>query len=280
MALLDLLQNVALGINLREPTTVIGSADRQTKELHAICKEVLDDLKLWPWPELNRTHSFATVPSQASYTLPSDFNYSLIDTFWNTTEQWQLIGPLRPQEWQSVQHGVGGAIVDTFFRIKGIAGNQFFVEPVPSSIITISFEYASRNAIRPRTWAASQVYSAGAYTFYDGNYYRSTLGGSTGVTAPTHTTGSVSDGGVTWTYYSGLYESPTADTDEMILDQKLVEAGLQAFFLRSKRLEYADYFKQYEDQKRIKMNRSGARILCLDGAPIQAGLTFNIPDSV
>lgn len=35
---------------------------------------------------------------------------------------------------------------------------------------------------------------------YSGNYYYASASGTTGPTAPTHTTGSVSDGGVTWVY--------------------------------------------------------------------------------
>lgn len=280
MALLDLLQNVARRINLREPSSVVGSSERQSKELLAITEEVLDDLKLWPWPELVREHSFSTVASQASYTLPSDFDYSLLETFWNNSEQSRLLGAMRPVEWQTLKNGIVGSAADDYFRIKGIAGNQFFLEPVPGSVETIKYEYASKNAIRPRTWEASQTYSAGEYSFYDGNYYRTALGGTTSSTAPTHTTGSASDGGVIWTYFSGLYEAFTADTDVTILDQKLVEAGVAAFYLRSKRLEYADYFKQYEDQKRIKMNRSGSRPVFLDGPVLVNGPIFNVPDTI
>lgn len=59
-----------------------------------------------------------------------------------------------------------------------------------------------------RAWAAGDTYSAGQYTVggVDAdhptgvNRYWTAAGGTTGATPPTHTAGSVSDGGVTWTY--------------------------------------------------------------------------------
>ena len=41
-----------------------------------------------------------------------------------------------------------------------------------------------------------------------GNLYKTTAGGTAGATAPTHTSGSVSDGGVTWDYVSSIANGP------------------------------------------------------------------------
>lgn len=56
------------------------------------------------------------------------------------------------------------------------------------------------NIYSPSTWATATVYPSDAYVVYSGRYYRTALGGTSGATAPTHTSGSVSDGGVIWTY--------------------------------------------------------------------------------
>jgi hypothetical protein len=50
-------------------------------------------------------------------------------------------------------------------------------------------------------WASNVEIVANQYKFYNDNLYISTLGGTTGTTAPSHTTGVVSDGGVLWRYY-------------------------------------------------------------------------------
>lgn len=266
MSLLTLAQNISLGINIREPSSVVGSTNRQVRELLQIIRAVGDDLLLWPWPELMRQATITSVASQASYALPSDFNYPLVETFWKADEQEPFFGPLSAQEWQENENSTVASISEDYFRIKGIADNQFFISPTPDDAQDFVFEYASRSWIRPRTWAESQIYSAGAYTFYNGNYYLTAAGGSTGATAPTHTTGSASDGTVTWAYYDGAYEDFTADTDEVLLDAKLIELGAKAFWMRSKRLQYEDFLSDYETHKRTKMSRkNGSRPILLNG---------------
>lgn len=52
-------------------------------------------------------------------------------------------------------------------------------------------------------WAASTVVAASAHRVHDGRRYSTVAGGTTGVTPPTHTSGTVSDGGVLWTFESG-----------------------------------------------------------------------------
>lgn len=50
-------------------------------------------------------------------------------------------------------------------------------------------------------WAAGQTISgAGVYRTHASNHYVSTGAGTTGATSPTHSSGTVSDGGVSWTY--------------------------------------------------------------------------------
>jgi phi13 family phage major tail protein len=52
-------------------------------------------------------------------------------------------------------------------------------------------------------WAASTKYAQGAYVVVDGNVYKATTGGTSSSTAPTWaTSGTVTDGTVTWTYIS------------------------------------------------------------------------------
>ena len=49
-------------------------------------------------------------------------------------------------------------------------------------------------------WTTSDTTALGKYVNYDGNIYVATTAGTTGATPPTHTSGTVSDGGVSWRY--------------------------------------------------------------------------------
>ena len=69
------------------------------------------------------------------------------------------------------------------------------------------WKYAMRRiaphvAIEYELWAQGRVYAAGDYVLSDSKIYSTAAGGTAGATAPTHTSGSVSDGAVTWTFHS------------------------------------------------------------------------------
>jgi hypothetical protein len=81
-------------------------------------------------------------------------------------------------------------------------------------------------SVRPRTWTAATAFGPGTYCSYAGNYYYTILGGTTGYTAPTFTTGSGTDGGVVWEYFSGSYTKFLADTDVTLFNPKTLELGM------------------------------------------------------
>jgi len=56
----------------------------------------------------------------------------------------------------------------------------------------------------PTIWGANQEYVVGQRVFTGQNYYKCTTGGTTSATAPTHTSGDSTDGGVTWEFESSV----------------------------------------------------------------------------
>lgn len=56
-------------------------------------------------------------------------------------------------------------------------------------------------------WTTATVVGAGATRWYGFNKYTTVAGGTTGATPPTHVSGSVSDGGVTWNYVKSVTPS-------------------------------------------------------------------------
>lgn len=136
---------------------------------------------------------------------------------------------MSPQEYAEVRgYGLNTTVYQRF-QVRGLSNNELLISPTPTASQNgniIIFEYIADRCVRPATWVTGTVYAAGAYTFYNGNYYQTTSGGTSGATVPTHTSGSVSDGGVIWTYYSGAYSDFLADSDETVFNPKTLEQGM------------------------------------------------------
>lgn len=209
-------------------SSVVGSTDTTSKQLLAIANRINQDMShAYLWNKMFKSGSITFVSGQALYALPSDFSQYHYDTFWNQSSRWRLLGQMSEQRYADIEgYGLSPTVYDEY-QIRGLADNQLLISPTPgSSGDVIIFEYVSDRTIKPKTWAASTAFGNNSYCFYNGNYYTTTTGGTTGATPPTHTSGSVSDGALTWTYYSGAYNKFLADTDETIFNPKTLEQGM------------------------------------------------------
>lgn len=65
---------------------------------------------------------------QASYSMPTDYAYSMSQTFWDRNFKWQLLGPIDAQEWQVLKSGISPTGPRRRFRIFN---NTFNIDPVP-----------------------------------------------------------------------------------------------------------------------------------------------------
>lgn len=282
MALLQMFQDLCNEIGIQEPSLVVSSTDRTVKQLLALAYRVGDELLGYEWPQLQRQHTITLVPGQEAYPLPGDFDRHIFDTHWSKSDRWKLVGPLNPGEWQYVKNAVVGLAYSYRYRLKGVGTNQFFVDPVPTAADAgreLVFEYVSSNWLRPRLWTANTIFGAGSYCFSDGVYYRTTLGGTSGSTAPTPL--ALNDGGVTWQVYSGLYERFVADTDTTLMPEKLVALGIQWRFLASKKLEYEELKQEFyrtvpEEVAKLK----GAQTLSMVPNPTEVRPFINIPFNI
>ena len=83
------------------------------------------------------------------------------------------------------------------------------IDEIPVGYIALDVQKIKYNSSRtvgtPKpTWGGSTTVSAGTSVIYNGNAYYTAVGGTTGSTAPTHVSGSASDGGVTWSYIGAV----------------------------------------------------------------------------
>lgn len=78
--------------------------------------------------------------SQIAYPLPPTLDSTANSTMWDRTFRWQMLGPLSAQEWQVLKSG----IAPTGPRIRWrIMGNKFLIDPYPTQVDTLAYEYIS-----------------------------------------------------------------------------------------------------------------------------------------
>jgi hypothetical protein len=230
MTIATVITNVANEAGYTIESNILTSSESTTKQLLAIAQRINRDIfEAYPWPKCYASSSVTLVAGQATYALPAAFSYYQYDTFWNQSTRWRVLGPISEQDWAQIQ---GYGLLPTInqrFQIRGLTNSELLITPTPTAANAgevLIFEYIADRSITPKIWTTSTAFAANAYCFYNGNYYQTTAGGTTGATAPTHTTGTVSDGGVLWTYYSGPYNTFLADTDTSIFQEKLLEQGV------------------------------------------------------
>jgi len=230
MTLKTAVTNVANEAGYTVEANITASTETTTKQLRVIANRINQEIAdQYPWTTMYASGSITLVAGQANYSLPAAFSFYHYETFWNSSTRWRILGPMSPQELAEIRGYQLNTTVYQRFQIRGVSNSQLLISPTPGASNNgqvIIFEYIADRCARPATWAASTTYAAGSYTFYNGNYYTTIAGGTSGSTAHTHTSGSVSDGGVLWAYYDGPYKEFLADTDVTIFNEKTLELGM------------------------------------------------------
>lgn len=283
MTLLTLLTDAANETGITPPTSVVGSSNLETKQLLSLVYREGEHLRMaYDWPQLTKEYTFSTTNGTAAYALPDDFERFANGTFWDRSHHWEMMGPISAIEWQQIKSGTATSAPRRRFRIKGASDTRFYLDPTPTSTDTLVFEYISQNWILPLEWSASATFTAGSYCSYNGNIYKTSSGGVTGSTAPTHTTSTpTSDGGVTWTYQSS-YVSFSADTDTLVLKERLVGLGVQWRFRRAKGFEWESYKAEYDAAVKLELaGYRGARELDMTARGLFPRFIsgLNVPDT-
>lgn len=256
MSLLSLVQGVMEELKLPAPVSVVNSQDGNVKQMLQLLKSDIKALESrYKWQGLTKEFIITLVDGQDLYSLPPDLRRWIFGTGYNRSDTWRLYGPLTPQEYQERVSGAWDAVTRTEYRILN---NKIKIRPIPDSgtagqIVVI--EYQSKQAYLPKEWSTEETISTGVYRSYDGRVYKSASPtGLTGSTPPTHTTGTVTDGGISWLFiprYDVFYQ----DDDEFVLDEHLHHLGLIWRWCRANGREYAAFL---EEQKRFYFDIAGA----------------------
>jgi len=288
VTVLTLIQNAAVELGLQAPTAVVNNTtDTQTQQLLRLSKRVIKDISNeYQWPQLRQECLITIAANTASYNLPADFDYAIARTGWDRNNHWELMGPISPQEWQLYKSGIIATLPRKRFRVMGANGsNQFNVFPTPGTADAgtfLAFEYQSANFVQPVQWTTGTAFAAGAYCSNGGNLYSTVAGGTSGATPPTWTSGSNTDGGITWVYTLGPYSDFKADTDTSVINEDVVTLGTAAKFAQMKLLGFADALKEdFERALRQEMSSiKGAPDISLNRRRGSIFLSpINVPDT-
>jgi len=236
------------------------------------------------WPELRREAVITLVEDQEAYAFPVDFDAWIYGTEWDRTNQWPLQGPLSPQEWQMRKSGLVTTAPFAMYSVKGRADNRIFIHPTPAAGDagnTLYYEYQSKQWWLPRAWVTNTAFNAGSYCSSNGVIYRTTGGGSTGATRPTHTTGSASDGSVIWTVVTSLLSDFNLGTDFSLIDEDFLTAGVVWLYNRGRGYPHEEQKAEWaDDLKRLPSKTRSARPLSLTGRRYSVFLSSkNLPDT-
>ena len=78
--------------------------------------------------------------SQVKYAMPSDYDRLIDRTDWDKSQNWQVLGPETPQQWQWLKSSNLSSGPRTRFRVYG---DLFVIWPPPDSERDLRFEYIS-----------------------------------------------------------------------------------------------------------------------------------------
>lgn len=129
------------------PAVIIGNNDDVAKQiLQAVKNSIIELSRGYQWQELQKEYTFASVISQANYSLPNDFDRLVNDTFWNKDQHRALIGATTAEIWRilkdSATLGVG---VEEFYRIRN---NEIVIHQTPTVAENYVFEYITKNIVK------------------------------------------------------------------------------------------------------------------------------------
>lgn len=148
MSLLSICQQVARECALYVPSSIVNNTEETAIRLLALAQAEGKSLaRKANWSVLQKEHTFQTVASTGSYSLPSDFRSMLGETAWNRDQYLEMRGGLSPMEWQQWKSSTAvNASTIQRYRLKPDSGTlKFFIDPVPTDAEDCVFEYVSTN---------------------------------------------------------------------------------------------------------------------------------------
>jgi len=158
MSLLTICQNATDEVGLKRPSSIIGSTNQVSIRCLRYANREGRNFVRKSFDYLIKEHTFDTEADKQAYDNPSDYDHFVPFTNWNRTTSRRMYS-IYPQFWQQLQSGLATVSINDQFRIRG-ADREFLVEPTPTSVQTMSFEYVSKNYCEDAGGTGQSVWQA------------------------------------------------------------------------------------------------------------------------
>lgn len=256
---LSIIKQFCYRINVPAPTAVVSSTSPAEQQYLSIFRYIGDYLRNMPvlWPQLKRGYTFTTTTDERRYELPGDFYKLLESTQWDVTNNWPMRGPISDYNYSIREFAIVSLQTRKAYRLIGPTNYLFSTSPYSqrsqgsfqidpagqNNTDQLFLGYISCNYVWPRDWVTNTVYSAGDIRAGNGYVYRTALGGTSGANRPDWSTGSDSDGTVTWTVYTEPYlaspdNAALNDSDICLFDEDIMIDGMVWRYNQAKGREF------------------------------------------
>lgn len=144
--ILEIAQRVARAVGFNVPSALVASTEETDQRLlEAVRSGGVWLSREYPWSALVAEHTFATVSSIESYTLPSDFDRLYSETAWNRDQYWQLRGSRSAGQWQRDKGELASSPfnIQTFRINAGPRSRTLRIFPTPTAAEDLALEYVT-----------------------------------------------------------------------------------------------------------------------------------------
>ena len=266
--ILSIIQQFCYRINQPSPTSIVGVSSPTEQQYLSLLRYIGDNLRNRPfqWPQLKRGYVFTTSTGVSNYQLPGDFYRILDSTQWDITNQWPLLGPISDFNMTLRNYSVVALQTRKAYQIVGPtqylhstspyserSQGWFQINPAgENNTDQLFLGYLSGNWVWPPDWTAGELVAAGSMRSGNGYTYITSAGGTCGGTRPSHSTGTASDGGVSWTVSYQPFACDPANTGltdacRVLLDEDIMIDGLVWAYKRAKGQDYQDLRVEWDD---------------------------------
>jgi hypothetical protein len=140
VSVLSVAQGIARRVSEDPPSSIFASDDSAAILLEIIEEAAEEIVRGHPWQALRKEHTWsATATEEQTSAFPSDFGRMMKATFWNRTEQREVLGPYDAAEWQRLKATVSSAVYDQYTVRDG----SMFIDPTPTAGHTFAYEYVA-----------------------------------------------------------------------------------------------------------------------------------------